>query len=121
MDEEGFAIEEKYFELGHKLFWMAKFRTLQFAVRVDAKVLLADGVKNSTTYSNAHVLIEKYTQKDALQACSISPREGVKTLLFNLEREVIADTIQQGKIDSLLMRNIDTLPQYKRFIHSFTE
>lgn len=64
----------------------------------------------STAQSNAPVL-EKVMEEiliSALQVGYKAAKEGVKAPLFNVEGEVIDDTIMKGRMYTLLMRNIDT-------------
>lgn len=79
-------------------------------------------MKKSTPLSSAPVLTEllEDTLIHAAQVGYEATETRVRTLLFNLVGEVIVDTIQKGKMDSLLMRNIDTLTQSERLIDAST-
>lgn len=56
---------------------------------------------------------------EALQVGYVVAKEGVN-FLFNMVGEVIIDTTQQGKMDSRLMRNIETLTRSDRFLDAIT-
>lgn len=45
----------------------------------------------------------------------------MKTPFFYVVQDIIVDVIQQGKLDSLLlMRNVEALTQYERFMDTLT-
>lgn len=74
--------------------------------------MIAAGIKKSTSQCNALFLAELVEDKlvEAPQALYDASKEGVKTPLFNL----FVDIVQQGKMDSMVMRNIGALIQSDR-------
>lgn len=55
---------------------------------------------------------------EALQVGYNAAKEGVMTLLLYFGGEFIADIIQQGEMDSLVIRNSKILPQFERLLDS---
>lgn len=64
--------------------------------------------------------IVDYKLMDALPVECYAAKEGVRTFSIILVGEVVIFIIQPGNIDSLLMKNIDTLTQSERLMDSFT-
>lgn len=84
--------------------------------------MIAEEVKVLTTGNNASMWTKLKEDKliRALQVGYGASKNGVKTPLFNLVREAIVDILQQGKMDSMLMGNIENLIQSERFEDAVT-
>lgn len=79
-------------------------------------------VRKSISHCNAPVLAWFVEGKliEAVQVGYDMAKEGVKTPLFTLVGNVIAETIQQGKMNSLLMRCIEAPTEPERLMDVLT-
>lgn len=78
--------------------------------------LIKKKVKKSTTCNNSPVLTGLVEDKlsDTLLVGYDHAKEGVNNPLLNMLGEVIVDTINQGKMDLMLLRSIDNITQSER-------
>lgn len=64
--------------------------------------------------------IAECTPIEALQVEYDAAKEEIETALYNLIGKSIVDTIQQGRMESLLTRNIQALTQPNRVMDALT-
>lgn len=82
--------------------------------------MIAIEMEISTSHCKDHVLtgVLEYTPIGALHVGYDAIKRGVKTFLRNLVREEIVNIISQGKMDSLLMRMMESLTQSDSFMEA---
>lgn len=78
--------------------------------------MVKDEMQKSTLYCSAPALAELVEDKriHGLKLGYDATKKEVNTSLFNIIREDILDTGQQGKVDLWLTRSVDTLSRSER-------
>lgn len=79
--------------------------------------MIATEMEKPTSPQNAPVLTEVLEEKhiETLKVGYDAAKDGVLTCLFILAGEAMVDTIQRGKMESLLIKNNKALTQSDRF------
>lgn len=107
-------------ELNREQADMTEYQTKDLVTGFEARKTIAAEKRESTSHGNDHLLtrLVEDTIIKVLQVGYDSAKERVKPFLFNLVGEFIADIMQQRKMKSLLMKNIEALTKSDRYMKS---
>lgn len=110
--QEDIVVEDEESEVDSERIYMTEYRTQEFVTCLEVQKMIAAEMRKVTSHWKVSVLtrLVEDTLSEALEVKYDVAKEGMETLLSNLVVEFIDDIIQQGRTDSLQMRNIAASP-----------
>lgn len=117
---EDIKVEDDELEFNCERAQTTESPTREFATCSETQNMIVAEKKNSTSHRNIRVLknLLEASLIEALQVRYDAAKEDVMNHLFNLVGKVIVEIIQQRKMNSLLMWNIESLTQSCRLMNA---
>lgn len=119
---EDINIEDKESELDREQSQATECLTQNRLTGSEEQDMFGPEMEKSTSNCNDPLFAGLVEDKliELLQVGHYAAKKSAKALLFNLVGEVIIEIFQQGKLDSLLVSNVEALIQPDRFVEALS-
>lgn len=86
-------------------------------------LMIAEETKRVTSTTTKDATTQDVEEKltGVIQIHYSDAKEGMKDALFNLVQEVLMDNVHEGRLDTLLVKKVDTLKRSDSFMDALTQ